>query len=113
MHGDGSPGTVRTVAKPIEMLEDDEIRLATEIVLNQIFVFGDDVSWDWELRSLSRREPLAVNAYRSTLSEPPENLEISVGLTLERVGLQLEGEPVKQRVSGTIFSRRYRVGRRR
>ena len=98
------------MARPIEMLTPEEAGTATEIILSQVVIFGEDVSWDWSLCSPAHDRALAVSAYRSRLSEPPEILEAAVRLTLVKVGLELKGDPVERRTMNSLRSVRYRVG---
>ena len=98
------------MARPIEMLTPEEAGTATEIILSQVVIFGEDVSWDWSLCSPAHDRALAVSAYRSRLSEPPEILEAAVRLTLVKVGLELKGDPVERSTMNSLRSVRYRVG---
>ncbi|GAA4350969.1 hypothetical protein GCM10023087_18010 [Microbacterium rhizosphaerae] len=94
---------------PIEVLPLEEARAANDLVVAQVAILDDQVSWDWTLRSLAKRDPIAENAYRSTLSEPRSTLELAIDLTLRKVGLKLQGDPVEESMIGGLISLRYLV----
>lgn len=97
------------MVRPIEVLPLEEARAANDLMVAQVAILDDQVSWDWTLRSLAKRDPIAENAYRSTLSEPRSILELAIGLTLRKVGLKLQGDPVEESMTGGLISLRYLV----
>lgn len=84
------------MVRTIEEIDIATAQNASRLVAAQVVRSGEDISWDWRLLSANSNSPIAINAFRSTASEPITNLETAINLSLRKVGLTLRGAPYKR-----------------